>query len=64
MIVSLYLCKMLYEKAIVSLKELATDKVGCRSLDEVMSRIAGKQRSRLLNEIVELSYYLSYHPIG
>lgn len=55
---------MLYEKAIVTLKELATDKVGCRSVNELMSTIAGEQRSRLLDDIVEQSYYLSRHPIG
>ncbi|KAH6825664.1 hypothetical protein C2S53_018536 [Perilla frutescens var. hirtella] len=56
--------KVLYEKAIHHCQELATDKVGCRALNELINTIAGEQRSRLLNEIADCSVHLSYDHYG
>ncbi|XP_057765049.1 putative pumilio homolog 8, chloroplastic [Salvia miltiorrhiza] len=56
--------QVLYEKAILHCQELATDKVGCISLNEAVGKISGEQRSRLLKGIADCSAELSNHPYG
>lgn len=55
---------MLYEKAILYCQELAMDKVGCRALNEVIEKINGDQRSRLVEEIANCAGELSNHQYG
>ncbi|CAA0815427.1 Putative pumilio homolog 8- chloroplastic [Striga hermonthica] len=56
--------EILYERTIVLCRELATHKIGCRSLNECIDTIAGRQRSILLNDIADASEDLSIDPYG
>ncbi|KAL0372847.1 UNVERIFIED_CONTAM: putative pumilio21 [Sesamum calycinum] len=56
--------EVLYEKAILHFQDLATHEVGCRSLNECIALIGGDQRVRLLNQIADVSDFLSYDPYG
>ncbi|KAK4423237.1 Pumilio18 [Sesamum alatum] len=56
--------QVLYEKAILHFQDLATDQVGCRSLNDCIALIDGDQRVRLLNHIADVSDYLSYDQYG
>ncbi|KAL0288062.1 UNVERIFIED_CONTAM: putative pumilio21 [Sesamum calycinum] len=56
--------EVLYEKAILHFQDLATHEVGCRSLNECIAVIGGDQRVRLLNQIADVSDFLSYDPYG
>ncbi|GER44888.1 pumilio family protein [Striga asiatica] len=56
--------EILYERTIVHCRELATHKIGCRSLNECIDTITGRQRSKLLNDIADASEYLSIDPYG
>ncbi|KAK4382312.1 putative pumilio21 [Sesamum angolense] len=56
--------EVLYEKLILHFHDLAIDKVGCRSLIYCVALIGGDQRVRLLDQIADVSYFLSYDPYG
>ncbi|KAL0372846.1 UNVERIFIED_CONTAM: putative pumilio16 [Sesamum calycinum] len=56
--------EVLYEKAILHFQDLATHEVGCRSLNDCIAVIGGDQRVRLLNQIADVSDFLSYDPYG
>ncbi|KAL1537248.1 pumilio 18-like [Salvia divinorum] len=56
--------KVLYEQSILYCQELAKDKVGCLSLNELIKKISGEERSRLLNTLAACSAELSFHEYG
>lgn len=56
--------KVLYEQAILYCQDLAKDKVGCISLNELIEKISGEERARLLNTIAACSAELSFHEYG
>ncbi|PIN06229.1 hypothetical protein CDL12_21217 [Handroanthus impetiginosus] len=56
--------KIMYEKAMHHLDVLAIHEVGCRSLNDCIDTISGEQRAWLLNQIADVSDYLSNHPYG
>ncbi|KAK4400201.1 hypothetical protein Sango_1126200 [Sesamum angolense] len=56
--------EVLYEKAILHFQDLATHEVGCRSLNDCIAVIGGDQRVQLLNQIADVSDFLSYDPYG
>lgn len=56
--------KVLYEQAILYCQELAKDKVGCISLNELIEKISGEERQRLLKAIAACSVELSFHEYG
>ncbi|KAL0303192.1 UNVERIFIED_CONTAM: hypothetical protein Sradi_6187300 [Sesamum radiatum] len=56
--------EVLYEKVILHFQDLEIHKVGCRSLINCIALIRGDQRVRLLNQIADVSDYLSYDPYG
>ncbi|KAG6392399.1 hypothetical protein SASPL_146617 [Salvia splendens] len=56
--------KVLYEQAILYCQDLAKDKVGCISLNELIEKISGGERLRLLNTIAACSAELSFHEYG
>ncbi|KAL0298142.1 UNVERIFIED_CONTAM: hypothetical protein Scaly_3072300 [Sesamum calycinum] len=56
--------EVLYEKAILHFQDLAIHEVGCKSLNDCIALIDGDQRVRLLNQIADVSDFLSYDPYG
>ncbi|KAL6546837.1 hypothetical protein OROMI_022558 [Orobanche minor] len=56
--------EILYEGTIIHCHYLATHKVGCRSLNDCISTIAGEQRSRLLDNIADSADILCDDPYG
>ncbi|KAK2967517.1 hypothetical protein RJ640_010158 [Escallonia rubra] len=56
--------KVLYDQAIRRCCEIATDKVGCLSLNDCIDCISTSQRKDLLNKIVEKADFLSEDPSG
>ncbi|KAL0290557.1 UNVERIFIED_CONTAM: putative pumilio21 [Sesamum angustifolium] len=56
--------EVLYEKVILHFHDLAIDKVGCGSLIYCIALIGGDQRARLLDQIADVSDFLSYDPYG
>lgn len=57
--------QVLYESAIYHCQELATHKVGCRSINDLINTInAGPQRLTLLNRIAIASTSLAHDPYG
>ncbi|KAK4382313.1 Pumilio18 [Sesamum angolense] len=55
---------VLYEKTILHFYDLAIHEVGCKSLNDCIALINGDQRVRLLNQIADVSDFLSYDPYG
>ncbi|KAL0310230.1 UNVERIFIED_CONTAM: putative pumilio19 [Sesamum calycinum] len=56
--------EVLYEKVILHFHDLAIEKVGCGSLIYCIALIGGDQRVRLLDQIADVSDFLSYDPYG
>ncbi|KAL7130431.1 hypothetical protein ABFS83_13G133600 [Erythranthe nasuta] len=56
--------KIIYEKAIIHYKQLATHKTGCRALNHCIKYIEGEQRLKLLNLVADISDFLSFDPYG
>ncbi|KAL0409120.1 UNVERIFIED_CONTAM: putative pumilio21 [Sesamum radiatum] len=56
--------EVLYEKVILHFQDLAINEVGWKSLINCIALIGGDQRVRLLNQIADVSDYLSYDPYG
>ncbi|KAL7088525.1 hypothetical protein ACP275_13G132400 [Erythranthe tilingii] len=56
--------KIIYEKAIIHYKQLATHKTGCRALNHCIKYIEGEQRLKLLNLLADISDFLSFDPYG
>ncbi|KAL6562316.1 hypothetical protein OROGR_003323 [Orobanche gracilis] len=56
--------EIFYEGIIIHCHYLATHKVGCRSLNDCISTIAGEQRSRLLDNIADSAHILCDDPYG
>ncbi|KAL0409124.1 UNVERIFIED_CONTAM: putative pumilio21 [Sesamum radiatum] len=56
--------EVLYEKVILHFQDLAIHEVGWKSLINCIALIGGDQRVRLLNQIADISDYLSYDPYG
>ncbi|KAK4400200.1 putative pumilio21 [Sesamum angolense] len=63
-LVSILEDSVLYEKVILHFHDLAIDKVGCASLIYCIALIGGDQRVRLLDQIADVSDFLSYDPYG
>ncbi|XP_073028069.1 uncharacterized protein [Primulina eburnea] len=56
--------EVLYENVILHYMKLATDEVGCRSLNECISTISGKQKIKLFEKIVDEAVSLSNDRYG
>ncbi|KAL0446620.1 UNVERIFIED_CONTAM: hypothetical protein Slati_1789900 [Sesamum latifolium] len=56
--------EVLYEKTILYFQNLVIHEVGYRSLNDCIAFIGGDQRVQLLNQIADVSDFLSYDPYG